>query len=548
MPTVVDEALEYASLGWHVLPGKDKIPFVKWVEASCEPLAVTKMFERWPMAEILVLCGPSKLAVLDVDIYKAPIMEKLPQYNTWKFETPKGGMQYVFADPEGKIPTTAGRINPWTDTRGVGGLIVVPSVNSPKRKWIVKPDAIATTWPTDLPNLGTPAKVGTAHTDEAATWEPINVAGERLPTEDCPGSYHLTTGRQPRLGLVRLPDGRIRARCWSGCSDEEVLPLLLSSGRFTADELWMPNSPVATINETRFITYEDLKNLRPPNWMIEPYLQEGALVMLAAKFNTGKTFVALNWALDLSSQGKRVLYLALEGLNGLRPRVMAWEAFYGRSPGDILFNDKHYRLNLLQPSSVQDLCTWITDAGGFDLVVVDNLGEAFPGDENDSDSIGRAMFSLNQIRQASGGTLLDIHNSGHGGQVRARGHSKMLDVHDTVIYLEAIEGSINGLKVVCGKERNADRFAPRRSQLKACNGSLVAVMDASVIASMNPYYDAVKQGHTTVSAIEAHLNKSHGAVVENLKKLVDNGDLTVLTLGKQNIYSTMWDQPITTLG
>lgn len=545
MPTIVDEALEYAKLGWHVLPGKEKIPFMKWTEASTDAVAVTKMFERFPHAEILVLCGPSRLGVIDYDSYKEEKQtfdwKSLPE--TWSASTPKGGMQFIFADPDGVVPTTASKIHPVVDTRGVGGLIVVPSKNSPKRKWTHFVTGPPKPFPKEaFPTLGHPKAAVAAHEDEVATWEPL--VGTRMPNEDCPGAYHLETGRQPRLGVVEMPNGRIVASCWSGCSQEEIYPLLIESGRFTAEQLdYHPQVEVEPGGS--FITRNDLMAIRPPTWMIDPYLQEGALVMLAAKFNTGKTFVAVEWALRLSSSGKKVLYLALEGLTGLQSRVRAWEEYNEQDSGNILFNPRNFTLNLLSSRSVDSLVRDIEAEGGFDLVVVDNLGEAVPGDENDSETVGAAMHALNQIRRASGGTVLDLHNSGHGGQVRARGHSKMLDVHDTVIYLEPIEGSINGLKVISGKERNAERFTTRRAQLKPVGDSLVAVMGAQAVAELDPYYNAVKLGHTTVTAIEKYLNRSHGAVVEGLKKLVDAGDLAVLKLGKQNIYSTLWDMPLT---
>lgn len=537
MPTIVDEALEYAKLGWHVLPGKEKIPFMKWTEASTDPIAVTKMFERFPHAEILVPCGPSKLGVIDVDTYKGEVDWNLVPASTWECTTPKGGLQLLFADLDGSVPTTVGKIHPFIDTRGVGGLVVLPSMNSPKRRWKHRDGALKP-FPKELyPNLGHPRTAVSAHEDEIANWTPL--IGTRMPNEDCPGAYHETTGRQPRLGVVEMPNGRIVASCWSGCSQEEIYPLLIESGRFTAEQLdYHPQVEVEPGGS--FITRNDLMAIRPPTWMIDPYLQEGALVMLAAKFNTGKTFVAVEWALRLSSSGKKVLYLALEGLTGLQSRVRAWEEFNEQDSGDILFNPRNFTLNLLSSRSVDSLVRDIEAEGGFDLVVVDNLGEAVPGDENDSETVGAAMHALNQIRRASGGTVLDLHNSGHGGQVRARGHSKMLDVHDTVIYLEPIEGTINGLKVKSGKERNAERFTTRRAQLKPVGNSLVAVMGAQAVAATNPYYQAVQSGHVTVDAIMKYLNKSQPAVAEGLKKLVDSGDLTVTTMGKMNVYGDAW--------
>jgi hypothetical protein len=48
----------------------------------------------------------------------------LPQ--TLKARTPSGGEHFFFRDPEGKMKSTAGVLAPGVDTRGVGGMIVLP--------------------------------------------------------------------------------------------------------------------------------------------------------------------------------------------------------------------------------------------------------------------------------------------------------------------------------------------------------------------------------------------------------------------------------------
>lgn len=541
MATALDVALEYGELGWHLLPGSAKKPFVKWSEATCEKNGIIKFWERWPEAEILVLCGPSKLAVLDVDSYKQPGYDfaHVP-YSSWEMKTPRGGLQLLFSDPDSTVPSTAGKIHPIIDTRGVGGLIVVPSPNSPNRKWVRRSGQIPT-WPaTAFPDLGKPKVPLAPVTDEEGReWVPIQE--ERLPNESCPGAAHVNGDRVPSLGIKRLPTGIIQARCFAGCDKAETDLLLVEAGRYTREELGLVGQVVRL--DSRFIDRGALMALESPTWMIEPFIQENALVMLAAKFNTGKTFVAVNWAAELS-QTKKVLYVALEGLFGLKKRINAWEEHYERSCGNLLYSPPGYSLNLLSDRAVEGFLADLEAEGGFDLVVIDNLGEAMPGDENDSETVARSMHALNQIRHSSGGAVLDLHNSGHGGQVRARGHSKMLDVHDTVVYLEAIEGSINGLKVISGKERNAERFVTRRAQLKSVGNSLVAVMGGQAVAESNPVYRAIKLGHNTANKVALHLNIPYTTAVDRVKELLEAGDLTVLKIGKENTYHCAWDQAV----
>jgi hypothetical protein len=549
--TVLETALEYGALGWHILPGMDKRPFVKWAEASCEEGPITRLWEQYPYAEILVLCGPSRLGVLDYDAYKEQVetfdWRSLPA--TWSMTTPRGGYQFLFADPGSVVPTTAGLLHPHVDTRGVGGLIVLPGPTSPGRRWAHRSTPRPQRWPSErFGELRAPAaRLGPEMDDEGRLWTPVETKGERLPNERCPGPGHTNGDQVPSLGIRKMPDGTIRAECWSGCDTAEVQELLIEGGRYTLEDFTVAQHSLFSedapeVKGGPFITRDELMALEPPTWMIEPFIQENALIMLAAKFNTGKTFVAVNWALELASIGKKVLYVALEGLNGLQSRVRAWEEHYERPTSEIRFSPRGYSLNLLSSVAVDALVRDIEAAGGFDLVVIDNLGEAMPGDENDSETVARSMYALNQIRNASGGAVLDLHNSGHGTSVRARGHSKMLDVHDTVIYLESIEGSINGLKVISGKERNAERFIQRRAQLKPVGDSLVAVMGARAVAESDPYYNAVKTGHQTVKSVERYLDVGNTTAERHLKELVESGSLTVLKMGRENTYHCAWDQ------
>ncbi len=543
MSAVIDTALEYATLGWHVLPGLDKRPFVKWAEATTDTDTIVRFWERWPEAEILVLCGPSHLAVLDVDLYKDIWIDMPMLPFTWVAETPRGGMQYIFADPDGIVPTTAGKLHPAVDTRGVGGLIVAPSPNSPKRKWVEKA-ARPAVWPSaDFPTLGTATVRPTQHMDEQGTlWTPVDASGERMPNERCPGSTHINGDQTPSLGIRKMPDGTFRTMCWAGCDYEEVKRLLVEEGRYTPEELGL-----APERARLFIGRDELMALEPPTWMIDPYLQENALIMLAAKFNTGKTFVAVNWAAELSLvPEKKVLYVALEGLNGLQSRIRAWEEHHAQSIGNLLFSPRGYSLNLLSEAGVARFVRDVEEEGPFDLVVIDNLGEAMPGDENDSETVARSMHALNQIRHSGGGAVLDLHNSGHGGTVRARGHSKMLDVHDTVVYLETIEGSIHGLKVISGKERNAERFVTRRAQLKPVADSLVAVMGGKAVAEADPTYNAIRLGHDTVNKLAKYLDIHYNTARDRVTKLIASGDIqeTPLQQGNEKRYMGVWEQKV----
>lgn len=160
--------------------------------------------------------------------------------------------------------------------------------------------------------------------------------------------------------------------------------------------------------------------------------------------------------------------------------------------------------------------------GPFALAVVDNLGEAFPGDENDARSVGQAVDSLKRIREASRGAVLDLHNFGHGG-TRARGHSKLLDAHDTVIYLNPVENG-DGLRITSGKERNAERFRPRSIRLAPVGESLVAVPGPALVVS-EEVAAALAHGPLTITELSTAAGLDRKATQRRVQRLVELGEI-----------------------
>lgn len=291
-----------------------------------------------------------------------------------------------------------------------------------------------------------------------------------------------------------------------------------------------------------------LAGLPPPVWMVEPYLAEGAHVCLAAVANTGKTFVALDWSLSLASDGRRVLYLALEGLPGMNHRVEAWRLKYPDLEPDkgLLLGGKHLTLDLLNSGSVARLVTLIKKAGSFDLVVIDNLGEAFPGDENAPEPISRAVAAIKQIRRAAGDSaaILVLHNFGHSAE-RLRGHSKLIDGLDTILYLKVIPNSDNGLRVWSGKERNSEKFAPRTLRLERHGPGLVAVPGV-VSEGAGEVLSALNEGKETVAEIVERTGLGRDSVERRLKHLVDEGEAALVAeaIGRKPARYGLKDGPV----
>lgn len=84
----------------------------------------------------------------------------------------------------------------------------------------------------------------------------------------------------------------------------------------------------------RFLSLSDLENLPRPKPLIANTFDQDALVLLAGDWGTYKSFQALDWAACIATGAswnnreviqQSVLYIAGEGLHGIKQRLRAWE-------------------------------------------------------------------------------------------------------------------------------------------------------------------------------------------------------------------------------
>ena len=68
------------------------------------------------------------------------------------------------------------------------------------------------------------------------------------------------------------------------------------------------------------------------------------------------------------------------------------------------------------------------------LVIIDTLARSMgAGDENSSQDMGAFIAACDQIRRATGATVLIVHHSGKSSNAGARGSSALLGAVDTAI-------------------------------------------------------------------------------------------------------------------
>lgn len=146
--SLLEAALSYAEQGYPVFPCKpgSKKPWTKhgFKDATTDPEKIEKFWKKNPAANIAI---PTEgLIVVDIDTIDGmenPWLDgdpdkQLDLSNGEVQKTPRGGMHYVFRQPEGKQwGSTVSKMANKVDTRGNGGYIcVAPSVFEGKHyKW-----------------------------------------------------------------------------------------------------------------------------------------------------------------------------------------------------------------------------------------------------------------------------------------------------------------------------------------------------------------------------------------------------------------------------
>jgi KaiC/GvpD/RAD55 family RecA-like ATPase len=181
---------------------------------------------------------------------------------------------------------------------------------------------------------------------------------------------------------------------------------------------------------------------------VEDLLCDGQMSVLYGPSNTGKSFFAVDLAMHVATgatwrdkeveQGA-VIYCALEGRNGVKRRVAAFNKHYGLESG-APFGIVACDINLLDAEAdVSGLIEAVNNEAKnlgqpVRLIVIDTLSRAFAGgNENASEDMGKLVSNVDKIRAQTSTHMLIVHHSGKDATKGARGSSVLRAATDTEI-------------------------------------------------------------------------------------------------------------------
>lgn len=240
----------------------------------------------------------------------------------------------------------------------------------------------------------------------------------------------------------------------------------------------LPDGDETRVAGFRIADRTALRFIKPPDWLIKDFIPDEAYAMLFGAYSTFKTFIALDLALTIACEYTNdqqmweatttgpVLFMAGEGRSSMAKRVSAWEHVHneGEEVDNFVLMDPVPRLDITEEymaALVDELLR--RHPGGYKLIVIDTVGRAMAGtDENAQQSATAFTDLVQRLRAELGGSVLALHHSGHSDKDRGRGSSVFGADPDTLVRVDR-EGKADVVSLSMTKQKDAPEWEKSKS-------------------------------------------------------------------------------------
>lgn len=217
------------------------------------------------------------------------------------------------------------------------------------------------------------------------------------------------------------------------------------------------------------LSLSEVEAREPLPSFIEGVAPSGCLFGLVGPFGSGKSFVALDWALCSATgrdwQGRAVkpgavVYITPEGTEAFGKRSRAWRIARGDDGAPVPTPGNFHLIAeaplLMLPGDVEELLRVIQSLPETPaLIVIDTVARHMTGgDENSQRDMGLFIAGADRLRAATGATLLLIHHTGTNGKMR--GSTALPGALDA--FAEVTKTAEKRLKIKSGKAKDAAPF------------------------------------------------------------------------------------------
>jgi hypothetical protein len=303
----------------------------------------------------------------------------------------------------------------------------------------------------------------------------------------------------------------------------------------------------------RLLDRAALDALTPPEWLVEDVIPAGSFGYVWGAPGSYKSFLAIDWAMSVASgrswlghdvrQGP-VIYVAGEGVTGMKFRAQAWESLRrtGLVDGFHVLNGS---VDVADPECINEMIRMVLETGA-SLLVLDTWARVTPGsDENGNTAWGVAIKNLDVLREVTGVTVLVVHHARKDGRA-SRGGSVLECAADFIYRLDR-DGSL-AADLICPKQKDAEELRPTRLGLTLVRLDENGTTSLSVGEMLTGPRDLVARGvllgvlpeppdGLTSREVAARAHKRHSDVLHTLEGMAEEGALQVLNDGPAKLYS-----------
>jgi hypothetical protein len=220
----------------------------------------------------------------------------------------------------------------------------------------------------------------------------------------------------------------------------------------------------------KLLKIADVLAMEDPEHLIESMVPKNGMTVLYGPSGTFKSFVALDWALSVAAgipwfgrqvQQAPVVYVAGEGVAGMKLRIQAWQLSHGGADPTEHFHLLPNAVNLLDTDEMVRVAGALAGVNmelgqPCGLLIVDTMARALVGgDENSARDVGLFIANLDEIVRPL--ASLVVHHSGKDGGVE-RGSSALRGAADSMIKTERSEKDKRNLTLKCAKSKDAEEF------------------------------------------------------------------------------------------
>lgn len=282
---------------------------------------------------------------------------------------------------------------------------------------------------------------------------------------------------------------------------------------------------------------EAIRQPSAPHWLVKDIIDADSLACLFGPSGSGKSFVALDMALCIAAgvpwHGRKIshagpiVYVAGEGLHGLRKRIRAWFLDHPDiDPESVPFFLTSRPVRFLSADdleiAVSEINTIVESHGRPKLVVVDTVARCFgDGDENSTADMNAFVDALYELKQAFECCVFCVHHTGLADQSRARGSSAFKAALDWEYSLAVSDGQ---KLLACTKAKDCEAPEGIAFETEVIDTGWTDEDGEPVTSLVLRKVDAIKGGHGKENDTRP-IKGANRVVFNTLKKLATAGDI-----------------------